>query len=395
MLTEESFVVRKQSADVALPGNKKPVLSHLDIELTERCNNNCIHCCINLPAADAAARARETGGSQVSDILKQAAGLGCLTVRFTGGEPLLRQDFEELYLRARRLGMKVIISTNGTLITPRLADLLAHIPPLEPLEITVYGIKRESYEAVTRVPGTFEIFWRGVHLLLERRVPFAVKHALLTPQNMEEIDAFEAFAKSLPSGDKTPAYVVSLDLRARRDSPQANRRLKALRLAPEKLSAMYARRGERYLGEMRAFCSRFTRPEGDRLFPCDAGQGTACVDSYGNFQMCLELRHPETTISGVTLSKALARFTELRDLRAKNPDYLARCARCFLKGLCEQCPAKSWMEHGTLDTPVGYLCRIARAEARHLGLLTGEENAWEVTDWRERIERFTAGPATV
>ena len=49
---------------------EKPVasrLGRLDIELTERCDNDCIHCCINLPAGDAAARAREMPTAQVKD----------------------------------------------------------------------------------------------------------------------------------------------------------------------------------------------------------------------------------------------------------------------------------------------------------------------------------------
>ncbi|MDO9034031.1 MAG: hypothetical protein Q7U51_02365 [Methanoregula sp.] len=65
-----------------------------------------------------------------------------------------------------------------------------------------------------------------------------------------------------------------------------------------------------------------------------------------------------------------------------------RCAVCFLKGFCEQCPAKSWMENGTLDTPMEYLCDVAHAEAKYLGLLSEGEKVWEVTDGRERVERF-------
>ena len=142
-------------------------LGQLEIELTERCNNDCIHCCINLAADDVGAREREITTAQVQDILRQAADLGCLQVRFTGGEPLLRADFEELYLFARRLGMKVLLFTNARLVTPRLADLLARIPPLAAIEVTVYGMHRESYEAVTRAPGSFAQFWRGVNLLLD------------------------------------------------------------------------------------------------------------------------------------------------------------------------------------------------------------------------------------
>jgi MoaA/NifB/PqqE/SkfB family radical SAM enzyme len=172
-------------------------LSSLNIELTERCNNDCIHCCINLPANDRVAKAREMTTGQVKSILIEAAARGCLQVRFTGGEPLLRPDFEELYLCARRLGLKVLIFTNARLITPQLADLLSHIPPLVFMEITVYGMHKESYETVSRVPGSFAQFRRGVDLLLERKIPFVVKSAFLPP-NKTEMDEFEAWAGTIP-----------------------------------------------------------------------------------------------------------------------------------------------------------------------------------------------------
>ena len=43
-------VVRSLSAATACSAGKGPLLGHLDIELTERCNNACMHCYINLPA---------------------------------------------------------------------------------------------------------------------------------------------------------------------------------------------------------------------------------------------------------------------------------------------------------------------------------------------------------
>ena len=110
--------------------------------------------------------------------------------------------------------------------------------------------------------------------------------------------------------------------------------------------------------------------------------------------MCMMLRHPDTTydLKAGSLRDALTSFfPRLREMRATNPDYLARCARCFLKGLCEQCPAKSWTEHGTFDTPVEYLCEVAHAQARDLGLLQAGERAWEVSDGRSRVERLGRG----
>jgi len=44
------------------------------------------------------------------------------------------------------------------------------------------------------------------------------------------------------------------------------------------------------------------------------------------------------------------------------------------------------MEHGSLDTPVEYLCKIAHAQAEYLGMLKKGERAWEISDWKKRIE---------
>ena len=108
----ESYAATKTMNEAAPWRDKKPLLGQLDIELTERCNNDCLHCCINLPANDRAARALEMPTGKVKRILDEAAALGCMQVRFTGGEPLLRPDFEELYLFARRLGMAAGLSSS-------------------------------------------------------------------------------------------------------------------------------------------------------------------------------------------------------------------------------------------------------------------------------------------
>jgi MoaA/NifB/PqqE/SkfB family radical SAM enzyme len=167
-MKEDSYALKMTPRDFPLWKNKRPSLTHLDMELTERCNNNCIHCYINLPADDISAKERELTTEEIEEILKEATALGCLSVRFTGGEPLLREDFEELYVFARRLGLKVLLFTNATLITPNLADLLVRIPPLKKIEVSLYGMNKSSYEAVTRVAHSFEAAQRGIELLKKK-----------------------------------------------------------------------------------------------------------------------------------------------------------------------------------------------------------------------------------
>jgi radical SAM protein with 4Fe4S-binding SPASM domain len=392
MTSDSSYVQLVSANKHRLWKNRSPMLFRLDMELTERCNNNCIHCCIN-QAEDDAAREREIDTEDAKRILTEAASLGCLSVRFTGGEPLLRDDFEELYLFARRLGLKVLIFTNARLITYEMADLLARVPPLEKVEVTVYGMSKESYEAVSGIEGSYDEFKSGTDLLLDRKILFVVKGALLPP-NRGEMDLFEAWAATIPGMDGPPSYSMFFDLRCRRDSPAKNMRIERLRLSPEKGVEVLSRDRERYLKEMKLFCSKFMGPPGDKLFSCGAGHG-ACVDAYGMLQPCMMLRHPDAVYDlrkGSLKDALIDFFPQLREMKARNPDYLARCARCFLKGLCEQCPAKSWMEHGTLDTPAEYLCRVAHALALDLRLLKEGEKAWEVEDWRAKIRYLMENP---
>jgi radical SAM protein with 4Fe4S-binding SPASM domain len=365
-----------------------PLLGSLDLELTERCNNNCIHCYINLPVDDSA-KERELTTPKIKDILTEAASLGCFTVRLTGGEPLLREDFEEIYIFARRLGLKVLLFTNATLITPPLADLFFRIPPGEKVEVSVYGMSKKSYEAVTKTSGSFKAAMRGIKLLQNKEIPFIVKAAFL-PQNKSELDEFETWASTIPWMDKAPSYSAFFDLRARRDSEEKNKLIKKLRVPPEEAVQVLSRDRNRYLQEMKQFCAKFMRATGNKIFSCGLSHG-GCVDAYGNFQPCMLLRHPDTVydLRAGSLREALVElFPRIKEMKTQNSDYLARCSRCFLHGLCEQCPGKSWMEHGTLDTPIDYFCQVAHARALDLGLLQEGEQAWEIEDWKERIRAF-------
>lgn len=387
------YIAKIRFDDISARIGASSRLHTLDIELTERCNNNCIHCCINRAANDMGARNKEMSTAKIKSILNEAAALGCMTVNFTGGEPLLREDFQELYLFTRQQGMRVILMTNATLISSQVTDLFKRIPPLEPIEITVYGMQKSSYEAVSRSPGSCQAAFQGIHLLRENNIPFVLKSALL-PSNISESDAFEEWALTTPWMKKPPPFAIFFDLRHRRDAPRKNRRIMQLRPTPENGLKFLTRDPAIYLKGMKCFCSSFMSPPGSTLFACGSGKGQACLDAYGNLQPCLLVRHPDAVydMKKGSLKEALGSFfLKLRKTHSSNPEYLNRCARCFLKGLCEQCPGKSWIEHGVLDRPVEYLCQIAHAQARYLGLLEKDEKAWQIDDWQKRVQALCGG----
>ncbi len=255
--------------------------------VTERCNNACIHCYINLPQDHARAIRRELTTDQWKDILQQAADLGALSIRFTGGEPLLRDDFEELYLFTRKLGMKVLLFTNGRLITPALADLWRRIPPLQPIEISVYGITLESYEAVSCCAGSFSACMRGVNLLKERGIPFYIKSTRLPP-NSRELGALEQWSTTVSIKKDSLPVTLLLNMRARRDSSRKNHLISSMRLSPEEVVAhesRYAESYQKYVKYMMEYCTRSLGPKADLLFL--VGLGIPLVSMPMGFCRCV------------------------------------------------------------------------------------------------------------
>ena len=111
------------------------------------------------------ARQRELTVAEIADIASQAVCLGAVWCLLTGGEPLLRSDFAEIYMILKRKGLLVSVFTNATLISEEHVALFRKYPPRD-IEVTVYGVTGETYEVVTRRPGSFGRFLKGLDLLL-------------------------------------------------------------------------------------------------------------------------------------------------------------------------------------------------------------------------------------
>ncbi len=386
---ESTYKVQQNLNSADLWNKGGPELSRLDIELTERCNNKCIHCYINQPEDDQDLLSQEMTTAEVKNILDQAAELGCLTVRYTGGEPLLRPDFQEIYLYTRRLGIKVTLLTNATLISQKHIDLFTKYPPGEPVEVTLYGMSPKTYEKVSLVKGSFTAAMNGINQLVRNNIPLALRGIWLSA-HQNETEEFQNFAKSISADGQSGSLSLNFNLRGRRDNLEKNQRIAKLRATPQETLEVLTKNKEDYLHGKKLFIPKFMHPGGEELFNCGCGKG-GTVDAYGRLQPCLLLRDPDLTydLRKGNIKDALRNyFPKALKHKSENPQYIKQCSVCFLQGLCEQCPAWSWMESGTLDSPVTYLCAVAHKQAEYLGLLKPGEKSWEVTNWQDRIKKF-------
>lgn len=96
----------------------RPVVSW---NITRRCNLKCLHCYISAGDADE----NELTTEEAMNLVEQFSELKVPLILFTGGEPLMRGDLIKLAHYARDKGIRIALSTNGTLITREMASKLA------------------------------------------------------------------------------------------------------------------------------------------------------------------------------------------------------------------------------------------------------------------------------
>ena len=118
-------------------------------ELTARCNMNCVHCYLQ-NVHDT----KELSYDKIIEIIDILYEKGIVFLTFTGGEILLRKDFVDIYLYAKKKGFLVELFTNGYLFDDKIIDALAEYPPLL-VDISLYGASENTYRKVTGLQNAF------------------------------------------------------------------------------------------------------------------------------------------------------------------------------------------------------------------------------------------------
>ncbi|MBD3282609.1 MAG: radical SAM protein [Candidatus Portnoybacteria bacterium] len=119
------------------------------IELTGKCNLNCIHC-----YAKGERKNKDISFRELKKIFDQIIKEGCLFLQLTGGECLLRKDFDLIYSYIRKKGLIPTIMTNATLINDKLIQTLKKYPPYH-IMISLYGSNSLYHDKITKTNGSF------------------------------------------------------------------------------------------------------------------------------------------------------------------------------------------------------------------------------------------------
>ncbi len=139
-------------------------------EVTRRCNLNCVHC---RAAADRGPYPGELEGLKGMEILGQIARLGKSVVILTGGEPLLREDIFDLARYGTEQGLRMVMATNGTLLTPEIAERMRS-SGIQRVSISLDGATAEEHDRFRQVQGAYQAALKGIEILKRAGVEFQV-----------------------------------------------------------------------------------------------------------------------------------------------------------------------------------------------------------------------------
>jgi radical SAM protein with 4Fe4S-binding SPASM domain len=348
------------SADLHGRQSGERVPLQVSIEVTRRCPLECLHCYNNLPMDDMDARRREMTKEEHFRVLDELVEMGCFWILYTGGEIFARKDFLEIYTYAKKKGFLITLFTNGTIMTEEIADYLKEWPPFA-IEITLYGRTRETYEALTMIPGSYDRCLRGIKLLKERGLPLKLK-TVATSINKHEVMAMRRFAED----ELGLEFKMDGQINPRIDCSQSPL---AVRLTPEELVALDMA-APKAVGEYRKLAQRdlenaASGAQSDTLYFCGGGVGGFAINAYGELGICVISQQETFSLRAAALREIWE--GSLAELRARKRTRLTKCTNCRIQSLCGMCPANGEMENGDRESPVEFLCHVAHLRAAVIG----------------------------
>jgi radical SAM protein with 4Fe4S-binding SPASM domain len=299
---------------------------------------------------------------QLKFILDKVYRAGAIWLCFTGGDPLTRKDFLELYSYAKDKGFIITIFTNGYSMTKEIAGYLKKKPPFV-IEMTLNAVTEELYEKISHVKGSFKKTMEGISLISKRKLPLKIK-TQITKDNLEELPKIEKFVKGLGLKFRPSAI---LHARLTGNLTPCN-----LRIPPNEILGL---NGKKELSDddcdmapetdnLKPKTDDHISPAGRRtpetnLFRCTISGGDGIhIDPYGNTFPCSLIRRPKFNLLKMDIEYASNKLSTL--VRNRKFESNSICKSCNLREFCHWCPGKAKLETGDEEAPIPYYCEMAK-----------------------------------
>jgi radical SAM protein with 4Fe4S-binding SPASM domain len=345
----------------------RPHLTSLQIELTSRCNERCIHCYI--PHEN---KINDIDPSLFYDVLDQCRDMGILDLTLSGGEPMLHRNFCEFLRKAKEYDFSISILSNLTLLDE---EIIAEMKKnrLSSVQVSLYSMQPEIHDSITKLPGSFYKTRDAILCLIENDIPLQISCPTMKQNKNDYVDvlnwAHEHKVRAITDYIMMARYdhttgnlgnrlsleeagVVINDIIANDDDYQkemANTDIAATELRDISNDIVCG-----------VCVASICMVANGNVYPCAGWQGYVC----GNAR--------ETSLHEIWEKSHMVKY--LRDLRKKD---FPKCLQCPDKAFCAMC-----MVRNANEDPDGNPLKINEHFCKVAAL-----NRKIVLDWKAKMER--------
>ncbi len=322
-------------------------------EITRKCNLNCAHC---RAGSERGPYPGEFDTAKCFEILEQISRVGKPIVILTGGEPLLREDVFDLAERGTQLGLRMVMATNGTLLTPSLVENMMR-SGIKRVSVSIDGADARQHDHLRKVPGAFDGAMEGIRLLREAGLEFQI-NTTITRHNVAQIKDILELAIRLGA----VAHHIFLLVPTGRAKEMINQEIEAQEY--EKLLHWFNEKRDKVPLQLKATCAphyyrilrqkakkngkpvRFDTHGLDAVTRGCLGGISFCFISYnGIVQPCGYLELNSGDLANSSFQKVWQGshiFDQLRDFSS----YKGKCGKCQYIKFCGGCRARAFEGSG-------------------------------------------------
>lgn len=161
-------------------------------ETTRNCNLSCVHC---RAAATQGPYSGELDTDQAFKLMDEIAEVATPIIILTGGEPLLREDIFDIAKYGDRLGLRMVMAPNGTLITPEVAQKMAE-SGIRRISASIDGATKDFHDQFRGVEGAFDAAIQGIEYVKQAGIEFQI-NTTVTKTNLDQIPRILELAEKL------------------------------------------------------------------------------------------------------------------------------------------------------------------------------------------------------
>ena len=305
-------------------------------EITDRCNLTCLHC------YQKNGEKEELSFHEIKLILDDLEKLGTMKVTLTGGEPLLREDFIEIFFYCSQKGFATKLFTNATLLNSEHKKAFLKKPPFA-VECSLYGASAKTHESITGVAGSFEKTLANITWMVEKRIRVLVKSVMLC-LNVHEMEALYRLCHGL-GVTLHPTFRVYPFCDPSRSPERWRIKTEDLKALRRKKTALFKNHSDS------------DNKSGELV--CNAGREACCINAEGKVYPCVALRWECGDVRKQSLSEIWLQSPVLQKIRSFHDKDFKGCFSCPWKKSCNFCPGMSFGEHGDMLLPSKELCRLS------------------------------------